>query len=127
MEAEKNRKLVIMGMPDTIKDKVIFSLEAEGFDVIRVVTRHELLQYTQDYPSIDALLVDGDQQTGDFQPIIKKIKSHLNYKPLLVFTSHFRLGALANAVSSGFDEFLAKPVGMDELKTLLNKYSPINK
>ena len=116
-----------MGMTDTLQDKVIFSIEAEGFDVIRVETCHELLQHAQDYPSVDTILVDGDQQTEDFQHIIQKIQSYLNYKPFLIFTSCFRLGALANAVSSGFDEFLAKPVGVGELKTLLNKSSTIDK
>lgn len=127
MEAGKNKKLVIMGMTGTLKDKDIFSIEAEGFDVIRVETSKDLLQCTRNYPSIDTILFDGDQQTEDFQPIIQKIKTQLNYNPLLILTSHFRLGALANAVYSGFDEFLAKPVGEDELKALLNKYSPINK
>lgn len=127
MQAGKNKKLILMGMTDTLKDKGIFSIEAEGFDIIHAETQQELLQYTLDYSPIYAILVDGDQQTYDFQNLIKKIKYYLNDKPLLIFTSQFRMGALANAVRAGFDEFLAKPVGEEEIKTLLNKYLPINK
>ena len=121
MEAGKNKKLVIMGMTGTLQDKDIFSIEAEGFDVIRVNSCHELLKYTQDYPSIDTILVDGENQTEDFKHIIQKIQSYLKTKPLLIFTSRFHLGALASAVSSGFDEFLAKPISKEALCALLKR------
>ena len=127
MHGANTKKLVLMGGQSTLHQRVIFSIEAEGIDIIRVETSQELLQSLVDYSPIDAILVDGDQKTYDFQNLIKKIKYYLNDKPLLIFTSQFRLGALANAVQSGFDEFLAKPVGEAEIKTLLNKYLLINK
>ena len=53
--------------------------------------------------------------------IIRKLKDY-QAPPLVALTANAYAGSRDMYIKEGFDDFLAKPIDMDELDDLINKY-----
>ena len=127
MDAKPKNKLIVFGDATTISEKTAGEIQSEGYGIIYAVAPGKGKFPLPPLSHVDAILVDGDQIEGEmpFLPCI--FKKPIGERPLLIFTAAFRFAVIARALEAGFDEFLAKPIGKEELITLLRKQIPREK
>lgn len=77
----------------------------------------------QDIDSYDLILSDIDMPDingFEFYDILKEEKSY--EKPVIAVTALAITGDKDRMLLHGFDEYISKPIDMDELESILNKY-----
>lgn len=73
-------------------------------------------------PAIELILMDGmmPEMTGYEAAVeIKKMRSDL---PIVILTAFVDHSSIREAVMSGCNDYLAKPIGVEELKAALSKW-----
>jgi DNA-binding response OmpR family regulator len=122
---QKNQ-IIIGGSVDTLGRKNVRALQNAGYVLMYVSSGKEVREQCIHSPDTVAVIIDGDRD--GFSPFCELVDNYHNKSssPLIILTSVFRLSAVALALQEGFDEFLAKPIGKEELFSLIrkaNKYS----
>ena len=111
-----------MGNKKNLSGDSLNELLAEGFGITYTPTLFDVLKNVQDSGLQNLIvLVDGDNISFPLTEIVTSIRKAAQTKVLLIFTSRFRLNALAHALQAGFDEFLAKPVSKEAICALLKR------
>lgn len=108
-----------MGNEWFITGKQVSVLRQDDIAVNYVIDRSELIDALQDKQAVDAVIVDGDMIAESLHELVAAIRRQYTKAPLLILASNFRMSAMAYALQAGFDEFMAKPVGNEELITLV--------
>jgi DNA-binding response OmpR family regulator len=117
--SHKTYHLLVAGNDATINKKLRRQLNGLGVEIAYAQTPESLTSYLQTPGVFDAVLVDGDEMDSTLIKIINT--ESFQSDPLLILTSVFRTTAMALALQSGFDEFLAKPVSKEAICALLNR------
>jgi FOG: CheY-like receiver len=76
--------------------------------------------------SIDLVLMDIKMPQLDGYDAAKKIKIMRPGLPIIAQTAYATLADKEEALNSGCDEYLSKPLQIKQLKNLLNKYLRLN-
>lgn len=119
-------KFLIGGNSFTITNKVISEIQKAGWDICYAENHDEIKIALKEERRILAILIDNDLPVFSFHKQEIQQFELPSSKPLWILTAQkAHLMALAHAFQSGFDEFLAKPVG-DELIELLKHKTHIN-
>lgn len=121
MKPESQRQIMIGGDEHTLSESTKSGLRAEGYQVTFSGDLMDLKNKASEACNVCAVIIDGDWKVFHFNNMVEEICEKLNTKPLFIFTAHYSITAFVHALKGGFDEFLAKPLGMEELITLINK------
>ncbi|MGB4660093.1 MAG: response regulator, partial [Mobilitalea sp.] len=65
-------------------------------------------------------ILDGYQATGE----IRAIEQGVTHIPIIAMTANAMLGDADKCLQSGMDDYISKPVNLEELTKLIMKYSP---
>lgn len=117
---EKNQ-IIVGGTIETLDRKIITALQDAGYQVVFACNNKELLAGLTQSANTVAIIIDGDRDSFSLIPISYRKKHRTTFSTVLIFTSRFRITAVAHALQEGFDEFLAKPVGKEELLSVIRK------
>jgi signal transduction histidine kinase len=104
---------------DDIPDNLLLiqlALEQEGYSVILVDSGKKALNMIQKHPP-DLVLLDVMMPEMDGYEVTRQIRqmSHLPYIPILLITAHEE-SSLIKGLDLGADEFIRKPIKIDDLK-----------
>jgi len=113
------RQIIVGGTAETLGYEIISALKKAGYKVVFASSRNEVTKLSENYDNIVAIIIDGDQ--NDFSPVSQPVEKFCitRITPLFILISEFRMSAVALALQEGYDEFLAKPVGADELLSIV--------
>jgi len=110
--------VIIMGEKNTLLRGSKTSYRSE-FSFLYVTMESRLLQKSEKQAGLVMVIVDGDKYCDGIQKTtIELLKKH-TCKPLIVFTSKFSLKLFDLALELGFDEYIAKPFHIKQLRYLL--------
>jgi CheY-like chemotaxis protein len=93
-----------------------------GFTVLRARTGSEAVAICDENPGVHLILMDGmmPEMTGyEATSIIKR--SHHGI-PIVILTAFVSQASIQNAVASGCNDYMAKPIGIEELYTAIKKW-----
>lgn len=111
----KNRVLIVDDEP---AQRLILSmtLKKEGYDTVEAADGSEALNALKVDPSIRVVITDLNMPKMDGLELIKRIRSEeIHYTYILVQTSLDDRNSLLQALSTGADDYLLKPVFPREL------------
>ena len=98
------------------------TLKYTGVKIIRAKDGKEAVACVRENPAIGLILMDGmmPEMTGyEAAAEIKKIRNDL---PIVILTAFVDHSSIREAVMSGCNDYLAKPIGVEELQATLKKW-----
>ncbi len=106
----------IMVLEEMIK---IFYPAVEVFTALNGEIGFSMIENT----SFDLILSDVNMPIMDGYALIKKIKAKLKLQtPIIAVTAFAIQGDKEKLLLSGFNDYISKPIDMNELENILNKY-----
>lgn len=101
---------------------VTSALEDQGIEVCTGKTGKESLDKLNSFPDIDLILMDVMIAEVDGYQAIREIRNRDRYEniPILALTAKAMQGDRAKCIDAGADDYLAKPVNLDKLTSMLN-------
>jgi len=97
-------------------------LRETGLTILRAVNGEETVQQCRDHPEIRMILMDGmmPKMTGyQAATIIHGFRPEL---PIVILTAYVSTDSIREAVVSGCNDYLAKPIGPEELQSIVKKW-----
>ena len=98
------------------------SLKNTGLEILMAVNGIEAVAQCREHPEISLILMDGmmPEMTGYQATVeIKKFRPEL---PIIILTAYVDQTSIRDAVRSGCNDYLAKPIGPEELFAAVNKW-----
>ncbi len=123
-----NRQSVLKGRNVLLVDddmRTVFAvsnvLEDQGANVLTGKTGKESLDKLDGFPDIDLVLMDVMIAEVDGYQAIREIRNRDRYRtlPILALTAKAMRGDRAKCIEAGADDYLAKPVNLDKLTSML--------
>jgi len=96
--------------------------KAAGIKIVRAENGLEAIKQCENHPEIRLILMDGMMpvMTGyEATRTIRKIRPDL---PIVILTAYVSKDSIRDAVLSGCNDYLAKPIGTEELRMILKKW-----
>jgi two-component system, OmpR family, response regulator len=97
-----------------LRDVLVRSLQAEGFDPRGIATAHELLERVAETPP-DALVIDVGLPDADGRDVCQALRAQGVHTPVLFLTARDALTDRLAGFSAGGDDYLTKPFDLEEL------------
>lgn len=94
-----------------------------GYEFIAAESAQQGLQMLEQAP--DIILLDIGLPDMDGYQLIAQIRRLNVDQPILAVTAHAMSGEREKCLSSGFDDYIAKPVGYEVMANLLKRYTHI--
>ena len=95
-------------------------LERKGYEAITASTvREGLVKYSEFQP--DAILVDYNLPDSTGTELIRQIRNEDRATKLVVITAHGSIDVAVETMKAGADDYLTKPISLDELTLLLDR------
>jgi two-component system, OmpR family, response regulator len=107
-------KLLIVEDDPSLRDVLVRSLRAEGFDPTAVTTAGEMLERALAAPP-DALLIDIGLPDGDGRDLCQALRAKGVQSPVLFLTARDTLTDRLSGFSSGGDDYVVKPFDIEEV------------
>lgn len=118
---EKEVSVVVIDSDRVHAEEMEAILITEGYHVALAKNIESYLELTNGNADVGAVLFELEGSLGDIKHKINMLKAKTNKEALIIMMSAFSIDALKLAVSSGCHEFLAKPVGRDQLLPILER------
>lgn len=117
-----NSKYVLIVDKDTSHSSELSTvLLAEGYGVIMVDDLNVMLRIKTEKETVVAVLFDYEGQDSTLISHLMQLRENFGSSTLMVLMQKFSVEAFRAAVAAGFNEFLAKPVGREELVSLIKR------
>ncbi len=118
----KGRKVLLVDDDMRTVFAVSSVLEDHGAEVLTGKTGKESLDKLNGFPDIDLILMDVMISEVDGYQSIRKIRNQDRFRtiPILALTAKAMKGDRAKCIEAGADDYLAKPVNLDKLMSMLN-------
>ncbi len=97
-------------------------LTGEGIQLILAKNGKEAVDMTRDNPGIDLILMDIKMPALDGLKATKMIKEFRPGLPIIAYTAYVFDNDKAKAMEAGCDDYLTKPLDIDRLRELIEKY-----
>jgi CheY-like chemotaxis protein len=127
VECTVSRKHILLAEDDALNRKVTLSmLERLGYQVDIALNGIEVLHSLEYKPydivlmNIGMPLMDGFQATRQIRKLWK------NGLKIIALTAYILPGIKEKCIAAGMDDYISKPVTLDELAKVLSKYPPRN-
>jgi signal transduction histidine kinase/CheY-like chemotaxis protein/HAMP domain-containing protein len=117
----KGRKVLLVDDDMRTVFAVTNVLEDQGAEVLTGKTGKESLDKLDAFPDIDLILMDVMIAEVDGYRAIREIRNQDRYRtlPIIALTAKAMKGDRSKCISAGADDYLAKPVNLDKLKSML--------
>ncbi|MBI3882660.1 MAG: response regulator [Sphingobacteriales bacterium] len=121
---DEHRKVIIIDDDDRNIFALKAVLKAKGFIVIAATSAKEGLEILQTQKDIGIALIDMMMPDMDGYQMIAEIKKQppLKNMPLIAVTAQAMVGDREKCLEMGADNYIAKPINVDVLLTILNQY-----
>jgi CheY-like chemotaxis protein len=98
-------------------------LKSKKYRCVSAISAHQGLEILSSNKNIGVVLMDMMMPGMDGYEAIGKIKSDEEFKdiPVIAVTAQAMVGDREKCLRAGADEYISKPVNVDELLRLLNK------
>jgi two-component system sensor histidine kinase/response regulator len=122
---------IILAEDNIINQKVAVSLlENWGHEVTVVNDGREAVDSLQQQ-NFDLVLMDVQMPNMDGLEATRRIRNATSSKinsriPIIAMTAHAMKGDRENFLAAGMDDYISKPINVDEVLNILNKYAAIN-
>jgi DNA-binding response OmpR family regulator len=107
-------RLLVLEDDPQLRDVVVRSLTAEGFEARGVGTAHELLERVGSEPA-DAFVIDVGLPDADGRDVCQALRAQGIGAPVLFLTARDALTDRLSGFSAGGDDYLVKPFDIEEL------------
>jgi two-component system OmpR family response regulator len=107
-------RLLIVEDDDGLRDVLVRSLSAEGFDVTAVASGHRFIASAVDHPP-DALVIDIGLPDADGRDVCQALRARGINSPVLFLTARDALADRLSGFSAGGDDYITKPFDIEEL------------
>ena len=121
MKRESEKQIMVGGDEHTLSKAMTEELKNEGYRITFARSRQDLMDKATDSSNVWAVIIDGDWKVFHFNNMVEEICKRLKTRPLFILTAHYSITAVVQAFQTGFHEFLAKPLGIEELLALFKK------
>jgi two-component system, OmpR family, response regulator len=111
-------RLLIVEDDAHLRELLVRSLAAEGFDVRAVATGHELLERASASPA-DALVIDIGLPDSDGRDVCQALRARGVSAPVLFLTARDALPDRLSGFNAGGDDYMTKPFDIEELAVRL--------
>lgn len=117
----KGRKVLLVDDDMRTVFAVTSALEDQGVEVCTGKTGKESLDKLDRFPDIDLILMDVMITEVDGYAAIQQIRHHKYYRtiPIIALTAKAMQGDRAKCIEAGADDYLAKPVNLEKLISML--------
>jgi two-component system response regulator MprA len=112
-------RLLILEDESQLRDVLVRSLRAEGFDAQGVGTAHELLERVKG-ATPDALVIDIGLPDADGRDVCQALRAHGVAAPVLFLTARDALTDRLSGFSAGGDDYVTKPFDIEEVAVRLH-------
>ncbi|WP_166333485.1 response regulator [Sphingobacterium chungjuense] len=116
------KRILVVDDNEGILDVVGIILEAEGYDVQKLIEPDQVLSLTSD-DLPDLILLDIWMSGADGRVICKALKDrpHTRHVPIILMSANKDIAEIAD--NAGADGYLAKPFEMQDLIEIVKRYS----
>jgi CheY-like chemotaxis protein len=118
----KGRTLLIAEDNDDNFDYFYLTCKRTGVSVFRAKNGIEAVALCRDHPEIQMVIMDGMMPGMTGFDATKEIKNFRPELPIIMITAYVNPASMHAAISGGVNDFLAKPIGSDELMIILDKW-----
>ena len=112
-------RLLVIEDDVTLRESLVQKLTAAGFAVEQAADGKEGLYYAQEYP-IDLAIIDLGLPEISGLDIIRQVRSEGKTYPILILTARDRWEDKVDGLSSGADDYVAKPFHFEEVSARVN-------
>jgi CheY-like chemotaxis protein len=118
----KGRKVLLVDDDMRTVFAVSSILEDQGAEVLTGKSGKESLDKMDRFPDIDLILMDVMISEVNGYQAIREIRNRDRYRtlPIIALTAKAMQGDRAKCIKAGADDYLAKPVNLDKLTSMLN-------
>ncbi|RYZ67895.1 MAG: sigma-54-dependent Fis family transcriptional regulator [Proteobacteria bacterium] len=122
MTASKDKKARILVVDDEVAARSALQklLGARGFDVDQAHDGVSALEYLADHAP-DLIVTDLDMPRMDGRELLDKVRERDRNLPVIVVTSTDEVGSAVDAMRAGAEDYLTKPVNLDELVVAIER------
>jgi len=115
-------RVLVTDDDDTIRAVVKLMLEREGYEVIEATNGREALQMMEQAPAPDIIILDLMLPYVDGLQVIKKIRSHPEWKrvPVIMLSANASENEVVNLLKAGANDYVTKPFNPRELVARVN-------
>src|SRR5438105_3396969 len=107
-------RLLVLEDDPQLRDVLVRTLDAEGFEARAVGTAHDLLErVATDVP--DAFVIDIGLPDADGRDVCQALRARGIGRPVLFLTARDALTDRLSGFSAGGDDYLTKPFDLEEL------------
>lgn len=96
--------------------------ERAGFSTLHAIHGAEAVELCHQYPEIGLILMDIKMPVMNGLEATKQIKAFRPELPVIALTAHAQTGDRQRMIDAGCDEYLAKPVKLQELNDLIKTF-----
>lgn len=116
------KKILVAEDNAALRELVRETVEGLGYEVIEAVDGEEALRKIRESPP-DLVLLDIQMPKLDGTAVLQRIRQdqRLAALPVIALTAFAMRGDREKGIEAGFDNYLAKPVAVRELKKLLKE------
>jgi DNA-binding NtrC family response regulator len=121
MKTKKDVSVVVVDSDRIHAEELEALLVTEGYHVSLAKSIDSFLNSDTNAANVEAVLFELEGELSEIKQKVSQMKDKTSKEALIIMMSAFSIDALRLAVCSGCHEFLAKPVGHDELISLLKR------
>ncbi len=100
------------------------ALKNTGITILWARSGIETLELCKSNDAIDLILMDGMMPEMTGYDATREIRNFRYKLPIILLTAYVSSASFHQAVSSGCNDYLAKPIGREELIAILKKWLP---
>jgi len=93
-----------------------------GLTLLRAKTGMEAIELCKEHPEIRLIIMDGMMPVMNGYNATREIRNFRKNLPVILLTAYVSQSSIRDAVTSGCNDYLAKPIGNEELLTMLKKW-----
>jgi len=120
----KDRTILIAEDNDENFTLVHHTYKPTGVNIFRAKNGIEAVSLCRDHPEIELVLMDGMMPLMTGYDATREIRVFRPELPVVVITAYVNPASLQAAVAGGANDYLAKPIGVQELMSILKIWLP---
>lgn len=93
-----------------------------GLTILHAATGQDAINCCRDHPEIRLILMDGRMPVMTGYDATREIRKFRPEVPVVILTAYVTNISIRDAVLSGCTDYLAKPIGTEELLAVLKKW-----
>ncbi|HMM12667.1 MAG TPA: hypothetical protein PKE03_11290 [Bacteroidales bacterium] len=118
---QQQEQLAIVGKEILHAEGIQETLLSEGFAMMYFPACQEALDHILDIANACAVLIDFDESEKEIILLLSELKKLAQKTIIFIAVGTFNLNDFRSAVMAGFHEYLAKPLGKDNLISILRR------